>query len=601
MNSSQCRRTFSTLLLATVAFALMAQRPFAIAQGQVDVLIAFTSVPGPSDEALVRAAGGTVKHTFHLVPAIAASVPDSALDGLRRNPRVARVEPDVRVYAIDAELDNSWGVKRIGAGSVHASGNRGSGVSVAVIDSGVDYNHPDLASNYAGGYDFVNNDGEPLDDNKHGTHVAGTIAALDNDAGVVGVAPAVALYALKVLGADGSGSFSNVIAALQWAVDHGIQITNSSFGSSQNPGLTVQAAYDNAAAAGLLHVAAAGNSGTCDGTGDNVLYPARYASVIAVAATDSANSSPCFSSTGPDVELAAPGVSINSTVPGGTYEVLSGTSMASPHVAGTAALVINAGVSDTNGNGRVNDEVRQRLIETAQDLGTAGRDTWYGYGIVDAVAAVAPAAPKQPSVVVAVTTDKATYTSGVDAAAQVTAVVTDENGNAIAGLASSAFATALDGGAIGAVFAETTAGRYSATVDISGTTAGTHTVVVSATDTRGLSGSGTATFNVAPPNVVRVAAVNYSTWGGQGGKRNLLISVAIVDGVGTAVNGATVSVIVTRNGVYYGAANGVSNSAGNALFEARNAPSGCYETTVAAVIAGSKVWDEVTPANSFCK
>jgi subtilisin len=601
MRTSHHRRTLATLVAVTT-MALVAQGQLAVAQSRVDVLIAFTGMPGAAEEALVRAAGGEIKHTFHLVPAIAASIPDTALTALRQHPRVATIEPDGRVFAIDAELDNTWGVKRLGAGLVHAAGTRGAGVKVAVIDSGVDYNHPDLAANYAGGYDFVNNDAEPLDDNKHGTHVAGTIGALDNDAGVVGVAPDVSLYALKVLGANGSGSFSNVIAALQWAVDHGIQITNSSFGSSQNPGSTLQAAYDNAAAAGVLHVAAAGNSGTCDGTGDNVSYPARYESVIAVAATDSANTSPCFSSTGPSVELAAPGVSINSTVPGGRYEVLSGTSMASPHVAGTAALVISAGISDTNGNGRVNDEVRQRLIDTAQDLGTPGRDTWYGYGIIDAVAAVTPGAPPEPSVKVAVTTDKTSYTSGADTTAQVTVVVRDETNAAIAGLAPSAFVTSFDGVDTAVVFTETTTpGAYAGVLDISGAAAGTHTVVVSAIDTRGLAGSGSAAVNVAPPNVVRVASVKYSTYGGPGGKRHLLISVAIADGTGAPVSGATVSVILTWNGLFYGAANGLSNSAGDAVFEAKNAPAGCYETIVAAVIAGTRVWDELTPPNSFCK
>ncbi len=192
--------------------------------------------------------------------------------------------------------------------------------------------------------------------------------------GVIGVAPRATIYALKVLGADGSGSFSNMIAALQWAVDHDIQITNNSYGSAQSPGFAVQSAFENAAAGGMLHVAAAGNSGTCAGTGDSVLYPARYASVIAVSATDAADVSQCFSSTGPKVELAAPGAAVNSTIPGGGYEVLSGTSMASPHVAGTAALVMSSGVADSNGNGRVNDEVRQILITTAQDFGNPGRD-----------------------------------------------------------------------------------------------------------------------------------------------------------------------------------------------------------------------------------
>jgi subtilisin len=263
---------------------------------------------------------------------------------------------------------------------------------VAVIDSGIDYNHSDLLDpnglvNYQGGWNFVNNNGDPMDDNGHGTHVAGTIAARDNGAGVVGVAPEAALYALKVLNASGSGRWSDIIAALQWAANNSIEVTNNSYGSDQDPGQTVMAAFDTSAAAGVLHVAAAGNSGTPAGKGDKVGYPARYDSVIAVAATDSSDGRASFSSTGPDVELAAPGVGINSTLLGGGYGTKSGTSMASPHVAGTAALVIATKIPDGNGDGGINDEVRQRLAATAKELGTSGRDPWYGFGLVQAAAA----------------------------------------------------------------------------------------------------------------------------------------------------------------------------------------------------------------------
>lgn len=571
------------------------------AQGadRVDVIIAFASVSGPADQSLVVGAGGRIRHTYHLVPAIAANIPQQGVAALLANPRVTRVEPDVRVFAIDAESDNTWGVTRIGAASVHTNGIRGTGVRVAVIDTGIDYTHPDLAANYAGGVDFVNNDADPIDDNRHGTHVAGTIAARDDDVGVVGVAPEARVYGLKVLGADGSGSFSDVIAALQWAVDNGLEITNNSYGSSQDPGTTVKAAFDTAAAAGLLHVAAAGNNGNCLGTGDNVLFPARYDSVIAVAATDQADSSPCFSSTGPSVELAAPGVAINSTVLGGAYEALSGTSMASPHVAGTAALVVGAGVTDTNGNGHVNDEVRQILDSTAQDLGAAGRDTWYGFGLVDAAAAVAAVGPPVPRVSVSVATDKTTYTRGVDATARLTVVVEDESGAAVT---DAAFATTLDGVNVAVAFSPAaTPGTFVGSLDISDVAIGAHTVAVTATDIRGVSGQGSAAFSVAALNTVRVASINYSTYGGANGKRHLLIAVKVVDGTGAPVGGAIVSVIVTRNGSFYGAANGTSNANGEAWFEARNAPSGCYVTTVAAVIAGTMTWDEATPPNQFCK
>ncbi|KAF5409976.1 MAG: Tk-subtilisin [Candidatus Methanocomedens sp.] len=110
-----------------------------------------------------------------------------------------------------------WGIDKVQAPQAHANGITGAGVDVAIIDTGINYNHPDLASNYQSGYDFVNSDNDPIDDTGHGTHVAGTVAAINNDFGVIGVSPEVNLYALKVLDASGSGSYSNIISAIDWA------------------------------------------------------------------------------------------------------------------------------------------------------------------------------------------------------------------------------------------------------------------------------------------------------------------------------------------------------------------------------------------------
>ena len=198
------------------------------ASEKIDVFIGFNQTPGASEQALVRAFGGEISHSYHLVPAIAASIPESAIAGLSRNPNVTDVEPDGTVYAVDAELERTWGVERIGSGDVHDGGNKGTGVKIGIIDSGIDYLHLDLDGVYAGGEDFVENDGDPVDVYGHGTHVAGTACAEDNVSGVVGVAPECALYSLRVLNDSGSGSWSNVIAALEWAVDNGIQVTNNS-------------------------------------------------------------------------------------------------------------------------------------------------------------------------------------------------------------------------------------------------------------------------------------------------------------------------------------------------------------------------------------
>ncbi|MBN2594331.1 MAG: S8 family serine peptidase [Sedimentisphaerales bacterium] len=358
---------------------------------RVRVLIGFRDAPGPNEQALVNSHGGIVRHRYRFVPVIAASIPETAIQRLRGNRNVRIVEPDIKVYAVDAELDNSWGVKHIGSGNVHDGGNEGAGVKVAIIDSGIDYHHPDLDANYKGGWDFVNNDNDPMDDNGHGTHCAGIIAAEDDDSGAVGVAPEAGLYALKVLDSSGGGYYSDVIEALQWAVVNGIQVTSNSYGSSGDPGVLVKQAFDEAEAAGIINVCAAGNNGNRRGTRDNVIYPARYKSCIAVAATNQGDSRASWSSTGPDIEISAPGINVYSTYINGGYATMSGTSMACPHVSGVVALMIYAGVGD----------IRGTLASTAIDLGVTGKDNLYGYGLVDAEKAAGVPVEPQPQAPIA--------------------------------------------------------------------------------------------------------------------------------------------------------------------------------------------------------
>jgi len=351
--------------------------------GLVKVLIGFKEKPGPAEQALVKGVGGKIKYTYHLIPAIAASVPEVAIEALKNNPNITNIEIDGIVYAldVDAELDNSWGVKRIGAGFVHDNDNKGAGIKVAIIDTGIDYNHPDLDANYVGGYDFVNDDTDPMDDAGHGTHVAGIVAAEDNDidTSVVGVAPEADLYALKVLDETGSGYWSNVIAAIQWSVDNDndMQVINMSLGG---PGqsFALEEACDAAYVEGIVLVAAAGNGFR--------IIPAAFDSVIAVAASDSDDKIPGWSSKGSYIELTAPGVKVYSTwwlgdPEEGDYKYGSGTSMASPHVAGTVALMLKVGVYS-----------RGTLQITADKLMRNEKaeypDSWQGYGLVDAEEAV---------------------------------------------------------------------------------------------------------------------------------------------------------------------------------------------------------------------
>jgi subtilisin len=414
---------------ADTQVAAAATTESAAADGPSRVLIGFKQKPGAAEQNLVRGVGGRVKYTYTLVPAIAASVPAQAIDGLRRNPNVTVVEPDAIATAIADTLP--WGVNRIDAEVVHAGGNTGAGVKVAIIDTGIDYTHPDLDGNYKGGYDYVNGDADPMDDHGHGTHVSGTVAAEQNGLGVIGVAPTASLYGLKVLSATGSGYYSDIIAAIQWSAANGMQVASMSLGGSSGSS-TLEAACNNAVAAGVLLVAAAGNSGNSKGNRDNVGYPARYASVIAVAATGQTDTRASWSSTGPAVELAAPGVGIYSTLRGGGYGNMSGTSMACPHVSGVAALVIASGLTGSQA-------VRDRLAQTADDLGTAGRDPWYGFGLVDAdeaAGSVTPPPPPPPGAAMHVAgLTMSVLTSGRQKSARATVTIVDAGGQPVEGAA----------------------------------------------------------------------------------------------------------------------------------------------------------------------
>ena len=262
-----------------------------------------------------------------------------------------------------------WGLNNTGqnSGTIDAdvdgpeawnTGGGASGVVVAVIDSGVDYNHPDLKQNIwtnpdtsapdVHGYDFYNNDADPMDDNGHGTHVSGTIAGENNGAGVVGVNWTAKIMPLKFLGSTGSGPTSGAISALDYAVAHGAKLSNNSWGGGGYD-KSLYDAISRANTNGSLFVAAAGNGGS-DGVGDNndttPHYPSSYTldNIIAVASTTRTDSLSSFSNYGStSVDLAAPGSSIYSTLPGGTYGSKSGTSMATPHVSGALSLLLSKG------------------------------------------------------------------------------------------------------------------------------------------------------------------------------------------------------------------------------------------------------------------
>jgi subtilisin len=318
-------------------------------------------------------------------PIMAASLSEEEATTVRRDPNVESIEPDGKCYALPIVIEGQptvltetipWGIDRIRAPQAWDV-TKGKGIRVAVVDTGIDYTHDELSANYRGGTSCVPAESDPKDYNRHGTHVAGTIAASLNDTGVVGVAPSAYLYAVKVLSSNGSGNWSWFISGIYWCIKNGMQVLNMSLGSSDAPPSAVEKMCNLAWKRGLILVAAAGNDA------GPVNYPAKYDSVIAVSAIDSANVIAPFSSRGQEVELCAPGVNILSTEPGNRFGLLSGTSMATPHVAGVAALALSSH-RWSSGSVPHNEAVKRILAATADKMGVPGRTAEYGFGRVDA-------------------------------------------------------------------------------------------------------------------------------------------------------------------------------------------------------------------------
>ena len=302
------------------------------------------------------------------------------------------LQEDVEVFAVDSGANT-----QIKADLVQSSGNIGSGRKVVILDTGYNYNHPELSSSYLGGKDFVNNDADPLDDNGHGSHVAGIITADGVVSKAKGVAPGTGVISGKVLGASGSGYFSDVVAAIYWAVDgpDGIANTSDDFKADAismslgtSPPYTYKGFCDNALPdlttaikyaldKGTIVVVAAGNSGS-----SGVSIPGCISYSTTIGAVDSTDKVASFSGRGNAVDVSAPGVSIYSSVLGSSYATYSGTSMATPMVTGTVALIKSAHPAYTV------SQVQDALFKTAKDLGKKGKDTDYGYGRIDDYAAV---------------------------------------------------------------------------------------------------------------------------------------------------------------------------------------------------------------------
>jgi thermitase len=353
---------------------------------QEQILVKFKpDVSLPEAAEVHRQLGGQVKETVPDIGVQVVKVPKgqvmAKVKAYSANPMVAYAEPDFVVQAFDTPDDpgfvNQRGMVTVEAPQAWDVTTGSPTINIAILDTGVDLDHPDLANKIISDINFSSS--ATVDDiYGHGTHVAGIAAAVTNNGiGVAGLGYSATIMNVKVLGDDGRGYWSGVAQGIIWAADNGAEIINMSLGGSSGSSV-VESAINYAWNKGVLVVVAAGNDGS-----SAPCYPAYYTSCMAVAATDSIDRLAPWSNRGDWVDVAAPGISIYSTLKNGDYGYKSGTSMASPHVAGLAALVFTV-AADVNGNGRLNDEVRTRIESTCDDIGVSG----IGSGRINAYEAV---------------------------------------------------------------------------------------------------------------------------------------------------------------------------------------------------------------------
>ncbi|UCC33127.1 MAG: peptidase S8 [Candidatus Bathyarchaeota archaeon] len=389
--TASCLCLFLLLLATGLRSSVGASGPEPLEFVPGEVIVAFEEATGESFEAL-EAKGGTVIKEISVLNALVVEVTVGMEDEyIQRVSSIVGVRYAERngIYQAsytpnDAYWIQLWNMRIIEADDAWDVEKGSAAVVIAIVDSGVDYLHPDLAANYVvGGYDWVNDDNDPMDDHSHGTHCAGIAAAvMDNKIGVAGVAQC-SIWSEKVLNEFNRGSWDDLASAVTHATDNGVEIISMSLGGYGYSSL-VDEACSYAWSNDVLLVAAAGNDNM--NIDINSYYPACLETVIAVSATDDSDARWAGSNYGSAVEFAAPGVDVFSTKPpfGGDlyYTYKTGTSMACPHVSGVAALLLSQNPSLTNA------ELRERLHTAVDDLGTPGKDIYYGYGRINAYKAL---------------------------------------------------------------------------------------------------------------------------------------------------------------------------------------------------------------------
>lgn len=332
------------------------------------------------DYELLEEMGAEIHEEFDAISAVSVTLPnDKMIQAASNDSSIEYVEENSVVKA--AAQTTTWGYRTIRANTAASLGYTGKGVKIAIIDSGINSKHPDLK--VAGGVSKVENSSAFTDGNGHGTHVAGVIGAQNNSIGTVGVAPDAQLYSVKVLTSRGIGTLEGVVAGIQWAIDQKVDIINMSL-TTVNDDKTLRDITKKAYDAGILIVAASGNDRE-SGLYSDVLYPARFPSVIAVGSVSQLNKLSYFSNYGASQELVAPGENILSSFTDSKsatqedYAISEGTSVAAPFAAGTFAQYMEAYPHLSN------KQLRETVKRAATDLGVAGRDNTYGNGLVQSL------------------------------------------------------------------------------------------------------------------------------------------------------------------------------------------------------------------------
>ncbi|MBC7644082.1 MAG: peptidase S8 [Thermoleophilia bacterium] len=342
---------------------------------------------------IAKASASSTAVAQHDIPGIGATIVTvpagdvaSTKARLLATPGVRYVGVDHVAHALwtpgDPRISEQWGLNEMGLPTAWDT-TRGAGVTIAVVDTGVSYIHEDLWGKVDKGYDFVDDDADPMDVQGHGTHVSGIAAGYaGNGLGGAGVAPSARILAVRALDADGAGYYSWIANGITYAADHGAKVINLSLGGSEAAAV-MEEAIGYASAKGAVVTCASGNDGTA-----NMGFPAKYEGCLSVGSVNAAGARSSFSDYGSGLDVMAPGENILSSTVDGDYESWDGTSMATPYVSGLAALLFAQGLSRA--------QVINTIESTTSNMGAAGYDTVTGYGSVNAARAVQSAALQGP-------------------------------------------------------------------------------------------------------------------------------------------------------------------------------------------------------------